>query len=240
VSIYGFSQPNAAALLKMVRREGLAPRVENSLRSPQARSEDDPSVVAFKNNASETVPAWGVMQITEWILEGEDSDFPVAKITKPNTTFNRVYLVNLEREVEQGGYGAAKFHWNAGFALYDTGSGTPAAGESWGPQSGQWTLKKNYYGFATLGGNITTDSGKERTAIVQTGVDSVFGKIDSSSVSKNGTGTVSVWDSVFGADITAWDLTVYNHTVALSTVSGKQCKVSFVGNRPVFDWVECS
>jgi hypothetical protein len=75
-------------------------------------------------------------------------------VAKPTTATARSHLVNGPVLVAAGGYGAGTFEPT--MALYNSGSGTPAVGEIWGPKSGQWSLEKNQPGYAILGGAITS------------------------------------------------------------------------------------
>lgn len=206
-----------------------------------------PHRIRFRNDSGETVPEWAVMRVTGMATSG----IICPTITKPDTTFSRLYMVNGPRLVPPyTGYGQTGYGWGTflltetlrlldQFVFYNTSSGTPAAGESWGPKNGQWALEKDYYGFGVLGCNITNRVGYERTACIQSVPELIVGKIDDTNVSKNATCTVSVWTTTFGAD-TGVNLTATNRVVALTSVNGKQCGVGFAGGTAYLMWVDCS
>jgi len=143
----------------------------------------------FRNDATTTAPASGVLRMTGMAtVDGVQ----YMTVSKPDTSFNRLYLVNGLQDVAANDYGWATFLWHADYVLYDTGN-TPAFGESWGPQNGTWTLKKYRYGFTIMGGNITTESGKERTVAVQSPVNLIYGQAQGT-IADGATGTMEVFD----------------------------------------------
>ena len=147
----------------------------------------------FKNTASETAPRGAVMRITT----GSSYDDAYIAIAKPDTSFQRLYLVNVWNDVPQDKFGIASFLTGEQFStkthtvLYDTAN-TPAYGESWGPQDGTWTLKKFRYGFTIMGGNTGTGA-TSRTIAVQHPVNHFYGQTDAA-INKGSSGTVSVYD----------------------------------------------
>ena len=149
--------------------------------------------VRFKNTASETAPKGAVMRIT---TSTSASDKCVT-IAKPDTSFHRLYLINVGGPVAENKFGrgmfltAETFSWDTHYVLYDTAN-TPAYGESWGPQNDSWKLKKFRYGFTILGGN--TGSGETaKTIAVQHVVNHFYGQTDAA-INKGSSGTVSVYD----------------------------------------------
>lgn len=105
--------------------------------------------VPFLNNSGETVPANGILRITGFDpSDPETSKFTVAK---PNT-FGAQYshAINDMAPVPAGEIGQCALGAMVP-ALYDSGDGTPAFGEIWGPRSGGWKLRKNTGGFLVVG-----------------------------------------------------------------------------------------
>lgn len=109
------------------------------------------SKVVFKNDASESVPAYGVMKVNS-----VDQDVVIHTV-KPTTDGEKLILVNSEVVVAKGSPGNAFSPINTDlWALYDTADGTPALGERWGPKAGSWKLSKDKAGFLVVpmtGGN---------------------------------------------------------------------------------------
>lgn len=192
-----------------------------------------PTRIRFRNDSAETIPAWGVIRIN-----GADyANFGFLKAFKPDTSFQRLYLVNGPRPVayvssDKPTYGwgsfltSETFRFADQYVLYDTGN-TPAYGESWGPQNGTWTLKKYRYGFHILGGNITTESGKERTVAVQIPPEEIVVKNDSGGdYAANSSQTYKVFTGVAGSEAdTGSTITGYNKT----SVSFKNTKFGAAG-----------
>lgn len=107
--------------------------------------------VRFYNDSGGTIPAYGIMRIT-----GSDSNGFI-KVSKPNTAFMAIYLVNGPDEVGYQAYSRGSFLMGDTasmfdrMALYNT-SATPLAGESWGVKNDSWLLHKHGPGFVILGG----------------------------------------------------------------------------------------
>lgn len=184
----------------------------------------------FLNNSSETVPAYGVMGITAGTF---DSDFYFT-CGQPDTTFRRFYLINGPIDVEAGKYGWAQKPNQTNKVLFRTASGTPAAGECWGPKPSQWTLEKNYYGFTILGGADTTLG---QVLCQQHVVNTIIGKTDSSHA-KSASGTISVYAGTLGSESdTTINITAYNRFAAVSTT--KWVQADWIGGGWNLSAAEC-
>lgn len=147
--------------------------------------------VPFTNSSGETCPLGAVMSITSiGAIAGSKGGRYV--IGKPTTTLERYLLVNFTPDVADGGKGLAKWLLTADYVAYDTGSGTPLIGESWGPKQGQWTLAKYRYGF-TIVGQTTTLGGSSLVRAYQRPVDRVRGKTTASWI-KGATATIRMYD----------------------------------------------
>lgn len=144
--------------------------------------------IQFRNDFAGTIPAYGVCRVT-----GADTvdDVPVLTVDRPDTSFNRLYLVNGDGDVAEDGFGWGTFLWHADWVLYDDAS-TPAFGESWGPQNGSFELKKWRYGFTIWGepSGGTTDI----VLASQHWVDGFLCKSNEEFAADGGTGGVSVYD----------------------------------------------
>jgi hypothetical protein len=185
--LYGYSENDTARISASVRAFESG-RLNQRSDLEQSLQDRNVAKVPFRNDNSGTVPAYGLMRVTGMAtVEGKT----LFTIDKPNTSFNRLYLVNGPTEVLTGKRSWGYWLWHADYVLYDTGN-TPADGESWGPQDNTWTLKKYRYGFTIMGGNTGTGAAS-RTIAVQHEVLAFTGKTDASHA-KSATGTISVYD----------------------------------------------
>lgn len=146
------------AMLAEYESGTLSPRQQARNLAPQSQL----SYVRFINNSGESIPAWGVMRITGATVES--SGARLLTVAKPNTTLQRYYLVNSGDTCASSSTGVGTFLHHAGTVLYDTAN-TPAYGETWGPQSATWTIKKGNTGFVILGGNTGTGATSRTIAI---------------------------------------------------------------------------
>lgn len=105
----------------------------------------------FFNNSGETIPPWAVIELDGTADVGGNK---VLNAVNPNTASSTTQL--------------SKYRINGGFSVPDgkTGqcfapfaeqwvrveSGTPAAGELWGPETGSWGIKSGKRGFVITGG----------------------------------------------------------------------------------------
>jgi hypothetical protein len=110
-----------------------------------------PRWLAVRNDNSSAAPAFGVLRVTgATTVNGQ----AVVTVDKPNST-NAAIIINGPAEIAAGKFGSATF--DPSYALY--GTGTPAFGERWGPQSNDWTLKEGNPGCTIIGAE-TTGTGK--------------------------------------------------------------------------------
>lgn len=149
----------------------------------------------FLNNSGEECPAYAVMEVTAGVRGGANAYTEERlTITKPTSTFNRLYLVNGPQAVAANyeGEGTWLMDDAAGRpVLYASGDGTPAWGESWGAKASQWTLAKNRPGFLVTGANNTTAT-NPYTSGVQYIVNQLKGK-PTANIAKGAAGTVTIW-----------------------------------------------
>jgi hypothetical protein len=167
--------------------------------------------IRFLNNASETVPRWGIMRVT-----GASAN-KYLTTAKPDATYRWLYLVNVDSDVAAGKSGwasyltAQSFNFEDNYVLYDTGA-TPAYGEHWGPKSGEWKLFQHRPGFFILGG--TTGSGSTaRVVAIQLPPGEVRVKNDdgSGSYAAGGTGrTFGIYGGTAGTTDTGLEVTLNN------------------------------
>ena len=94
-------------------------------------------------------------------------------------------------------------------ALYDTADGTPVAGESWGPISGSWKLRKRVGGFAALG--VETIASVGYVWVMPAPFLLGKGRLDGD-LATGGSATVSVYDE--NGD-TTYNITVFDADEAM-------------------------
>jgi len=109
--------------------------------------------VAFKNVGSQTVPAFGVMQIVGCVVE---DGVTFVTCTQPGTTLGTDYAINGPVRVDAGDKGMCH---RTGMvrALYEGDS--PAHGEGWGVRAGSWLLAKGYPTCVTAEGPQDANQG---------------------------------------------------------------------------------
>lgn len=108
----------------------------------------------FRNDAGETIPPFACMRVTGATTANGQRVYTVAK---PNGS-GTVHMINGPTQVTVAQlYGAGSLETPA-TVLYNTSSGTPAHGETWGPKGGQWSLEKGYAGYTIIGGNLGSGS----------------------------------------------------------------------------------
>lgn len=108
-------------------------------------------------------------------------------------------------------------------ALYDSADGTPAFGESWGPRSGTWKLKKNTGGFRVVDGYVTgrVDTTNSVVLVQPVPMLSMIGKTDSLIYSGT-SGTVSIyWSSLGYGGLTDTTVNVIAYNRFADVATGK-------------------
>ena len=185
----------------------------------------------FKNNSSESAPAFGIMAVTTTadIVGGQ----AILVCDKPSTTFYRQYVINSSLEVAAGDYGFCTMQSPA-LILYDTG--TPAVNAGWGPKSGQWTLSVNYP-QTTLVVGLVDSTNKILYGTLNT-IDRVLGKTDAAHA-KAASGTVSIWAGTAGSesDTTINVTGVWNSFAAVAIT--KWVEVEWINGQPFLVAAEC-
>lgn len=168
----------------------------------------------FYNNSSETVPRWGVMRIETQGSTARDGQVLVCN--KPNSSYQALYVVNLESDVAPGFPGLCSFLTEASplgmeghYALYNTAA-TPAVGQSWGPVNDSWLLHQHGPGFGVLGSQVENES---RVAVLQIPPAEILVKNAGSSIAAGSSGSVQVWGGVAGSEANSGlTVTAYNRT----------------------------
>ena len=193
---------------------------------------------------SAALPAFGIARVTGATAVEAGVVYRSVAQTDLATTWTPTYLVNGPCPVDANGYGAADqcIYGAEMFVSYRAAAGTPAAGEIWGPKSGQWTLEKYYPGFRVVGAVLSTED-VPRALFVPVGIRSLLGVTDGAIAAVSGTtptsGTVSVYYySGSGAMTdTTYNVTAYNMAGAVATSKNVQLKL--IGERWWVDVEDC-
>jgi hypothetical protein len=149
----------------------------------------------FLNNNAAQAPAYGLLRATGVSIV--EPGRVVLTVDQPNAFGCQANcFVNGPVPVAAGQYGYCT-RGGPLVALYETSDGTPAFGDSWGPRSGTWKLKKNTGGFFCLGG--PTNAGLGLALFVPLPMLTVRGQV-SSDVASGSNGTLTVYTGAFGSE----------------------------------------
>jgi hypothetical protein len=165
--------------------------------------------IRFLNNASETVPRWGIMRVT-----GASAN-KYLTTAKPDATYRWLYLVNVDSDVAASKSGwasyltAQSFNFEDNYVRYDTGS-TPAYGEHWGPKADSWLLWQHRPGFFILGGTTGSGSTARVVAIQMPPSEILIFNDSGSSKAAGASGTFSVYGGATGTTDLGLDVTATN------------------------------
>lgn len=175
-------------------------------------------MITFRNDSAETVPAFGVMRVTDVELGDYGGElYVVGKPAKAN--WQDMLLVNGGRAVASGDFGEGRHAWEPGGVAVETG--TPAAGEDWGIPDDGWKLVaaggSHYYQKFAIGGM------PGNVAIAVLAPNHAYKCKTDASHAKSATGTLSIWTGTKGSesDSTVNLTGIYNSFATLS--SGKWC-----------------
>lgn len=110
--------------------------------------------IQVRNDSGQTIPAFGIMRITGSEVVERASRFIVSR---PDGTYRQTYLVNGPRAIESGRNGTGYFATQSPvWALWDSGSDTPAVGDMLAPIKDSFKLTNYGYGFRVVGKNETS------------------------------------------------------------------------------------
>jgi hypothetical protein len=192
--------------------------------------------VPFYNNSGSTWTAYGIGPLTGIALNTGMPYYLTAD--KPGTTFYRYHIVNGTDPVPAGkvgfGYIVNGSHNRLCIAAYDSGS--PAAGEEWGPKPSQFTLSKGYPGCFTVLG-ILDSTNKWMLGYLHP-INELLGKTTTSHTAGS-SHDVNIYSGTAGSEaiITSMVVPAYNrfHTIA----SGKWVSIAFINGQAYLSAGEC-
>jgi hypothetical protein len=102
--------------------------------------------IPFKNVHTQEVPPFGVIELAGSVVE---DGITFLNGTRPSTNLRTEYAINGPSRVAPGDKAVCYRQGDLAVA-YD--SGTPVAGQGWGPRADQWTLAKGYPAIVTVHG----------------------------------------------------------------------------------------
>ncbi|MGI8980544.1 MAG: hypothetical protein ACR2FY_15050 [Pirellulaceae bacterium] len=152
-------------------------------------------------------------------VDGFDTPYSIGK---PNTTFQRHYLVNIEADVADNDYGVASWLSEADFFL---AGGSPAVGDSYGATPSSWAATKNRYGFTVTGGTVGSGA-TQRVTGRQQFADELIGK--TTGIAKGSTGTFTIWQR--NSSTGTWEtsgLTITARALGAALTTGKYAQASW-------------
>lgn len=199
-----------------------------------------PRWVPFVNTTSETIPAYAIMAISTGSDFDADAGQSLLKVSKPSTTFCRMYAVNSSVDSTALGGGVCYLSGPVQ-VLYDASS-SPAVGDGYGPKSGSWAVFKGYPQTTTILGTVNTTTGIAH-ATLNGQISTLVGKTDASiaAISTNtpGSGTVSIYALVSSTlTDTNQNVTAYNMT-ATAVSSGVYVQLKYIDGVPWVDVESC-
>lgn len=102
--------------------------------------------VSCKNVGSQTIPAYGVVQVVD--ASRVEVGRTIIHVKRPTMDGHCNILINSPMPIAEGAFGICTNDFPT-YALY--GDDTPAVSEVWGSKANAFTLKKNKRGFIILG-----------------------------------------------------------------------------------------
>jgi len=180
----------------------------------------DTPTIKWRNDSGETAPDGAIIRFTGAV---EVDNAVLLTGNKPDTTLRLHYGVAIG-PVANGAIGDCTIHEPAR-ARYLSSDGTPAFGQTWGIEPGQWYLRKGRYGFQVLG-----DPADNRVLAIQR-PSSIVGKFASPVSEASGdtptSGTLTLWyfnGSAFAA--TSLTTTAYNFSKSIEAGQLVACHLS--------------
>lgn len=197
---------------------------------------DQPRYYPVLNDSGEIVPPYAVMRIYSTETRAGRTR---CIIRKPNTDFQRLYLVNGPQRIGIDKTGSG--HFDIAYALCES-SVSPLLTQSWGAVVDSWKLRAHRPGFFLLG-NYQGDGDAQRAIVRPQEVLEVWGTLDGS-LSQGGSATMSVFFRDGGSwtdstmNITVYDRLLKSGATAIS--SGKWVVASWYGDRWWASSAECN
>lgn len=149
----------------------------------------------FRNDSSETIPAFAVLRVTGCVTVSNQN---VLTVAKPDGT-NAVVAFNGPQPVASGDYGECTQDFPAQ-ALYDTADGTPSNGNARGPGNGTWKLVASDDIYTVVGTVDTTTFPRVYIVPAQQAALCKLGVLDAD-LTYGGTVTVSIYAGTQNSEV---------------------------------------
>lgn len=241
---YDFDRSWAERIMRIVRK---SESDSASLPSPSTLSGfGEPIPTQFRNDSTETAPAYAVMAITGCTVVG---GIPYVTINKPSTTFVRGHLVNANADIASSGFGFAygPIVGPPVTVLYTT---PPSAGDGYGPRAGSWKMEKNYPCTSEALGivsssNVAGSSDNPTMLATLHPINSIVG-ILKTTLAPRGTADVTIYANSTETSLSMTLSGVRDFLLASTDTStsgpstGSGCFVSWRNGQPYFDNISCT
>lgn len=156
-----------------------------------------PRWVPFVNTTSETIPAYAIMAISTGSDFDADAGQSLLKVSKPSTTFCRMYAVNSS--VDSTALGGGVCYLSGPVQVLYEGSFTPTSTNSGGPKPDSWAVNEgwptaiNFFGTVNTTTKIAHGFLRPITSVVAK-TSSAIAALTTANVA--GTGTAVIWTNV--------------------------------------------
>jgi hypothetical protein len=156
---------------------------------------DNQQWTEFVNTNGGQVPAYGIVRVTG--LSILEPGRVLLSVDQPNVYGCQANcFINGPVPVAAGQHGYATRSGPL-VALYDTGDGTPAFGDAWGPRSGTFKLKKSTGGFYCLG---VTNASLGLALFAPLPMQTIRGKTTVAAINKGASGTINIYTGTLGSE----------------------------------------
>lgn len=151
--------------------------------------------VRFYNDSGGTIPAYGIMRLT-----GDSTNKGWLVVSKPNSDFYALYLVNGPDEVGYRADARGSFLMGDTASMWDrkalyNDAATPGVGQSWGVKNNSWELHQHGPGFIILG-----DADGTKVSVMQYIPLEVLVKRTAGSLAADGSGEFEVHGGASGSE----------------------------------------
>lgn len=187
----------------------------------------------FRNDYAGTVPSYGVVAITG-VVAVTDTSSTIYTANRPSTTFYQLYGVNSSVEVAEGEYGMLTLSGPC-YIAYD--SGTPAAGEGWGPKPGQFTLSKGFPSGTVVSG--IQDSTNKWLLGTLAPITCCLVKTTGAVTASSATTSYKIYSGTLGSEADAGFTTVPSALSRTAIATTKWGKITFINNGWELEPLEC-
>jgi hypothetical protein len=186
--------------------------------------------VGFINQSGEDIPPGSILRVTGFSrrIGGQT----IVTVDKPNTYGSQdLHFISnwCVANVIDGGYGTCQPIAYPMLVAYKASDGDPEIGEFWGPRNDEWVARKNTGGFRVvdLYEIQTGDTPLKYAVVIQSPMDSFYGKNTGAQIAKGSTGIINIYTGDFGSEVDS-GLTmpdVLARFGAIATNAMVQCKV---------------